>query len=98
MKKYFLTLIPFFIGLFLSLVGVCYLRQDDPAAINPYRMPEVLDYLIGRWFLIGLITSGIFIAVFLIDDIFSYISKKLVRRNIEKKSICEALKRRKRNT
>jgi hypothetical protein len=83
MKKYLYALIP--LG-FCWLLGFATSRvspTDYPDPTYPFRTPEVLYYLSGNWFIIGIVLWGVFICLIAIGDLFSKAEKRLEHRRID---------------
>jgi len=84
MKKYLATLIPFVICSILSFVYGSKTPKDYPDPSYPYQTSENLAYLSTRWFYIGIIVTGIFICMFIINDFIDYIAKVIEKKRIDK--------------
>lgn len=84
MKKYLVSLIPFIICTILSFVYGAKAPKQFPDLSYPYQTKATLAYLSATWFYIGIIISGIFISMFIINDIFDYVSKVIDKKRMEK--------------
>jgi hypothetical protein len=84
MKKYLIALIPFIFCSGLALIYGHMPPKDYPDPTYPYRTPGALSYLSSRWFLIGLVLSGLFFVFILMEDISKYIEKKKWERILKK--------------
>ena len=76
MKKYLASLIPFIYG--------AKSPKDFPDPSYPYQTKGTLAYLSTAWFYIGIILSGIFICMFIINDVFDYIAKAIEKKRMDK--------------
>jgi hypothetical protein len=75
--KYLVSLIPLVFCTILSFIYGIKTPKDYPHPSYPYKTEGILSYLSTTWFYIGLIITASFIAMFLIDDIFELITKKI---------------------
>ena len=83
-RKYFASLIPFIICGGLSVIFSLKEPLDFPDASYPYRTKEYLDFLSQGWLLVGVVLSGVFLSIILIDDIFSYFERLREERRAKK--------------
>jgi hypothetical protein len=59
--------------------------SDDFTKLTyPYRTPKMLYYLKSRWFIFGLVLTGVFFFIIVIEDVFSFIEKKVKERKFRK--------------
>jgi hypothetical protein len=86
MKKYLVSLIPFFFCTVLSSIYGAKTPKDFPDPVYPYQTKGTLSYLSTTWFYIGIIISGIFISMFIISDIFDYVAKASEKKRMDKYS------------
>lgn len=86
MKKYLASLIPFLFCTILSFSYGTKTPKGFPDPSYPYQTKGTLAYLSTRWFYIGIILSGIFIGMFIINDVFDYVAKAIQKKRMEKYS------------
>ena len=83
MKKYLASLIPFLFCTILSLIYGTKTPKGFPDPTYPYQAEETLAYLSTAWIYIGIILSGIFISMFIINDIYDFVANK-IKKKIDK--------------
>jgi hypothetical protein len=86
MKKYLASLIPFFACTILSFIYGIKTPKDFPDPSYPYQTKGTLSFLSTTWFYIGIIISAIFISMFIIGDVFDYVSEMIDKRRMDKYS------------
>jgi hypothetical protein len=84
MIKYLAALIPFIVCTVFAFTYGNISPKDYPDVSYPYRTPEMLSYLSSRWFLIGVVLSGLSFIIILLEDVFEFIEKKRIERSINK--------------
>lgn len=84
MKKYLASLIPVTFCTILSVIYAVKTPKNYPDPSYPYQTEGTLAYLSTGWFYIGIIVSGIFISMFIINDIFNYIAKIIEKKRMNK--------------
>jgi len=87
MKKYLVSLIPFIACTILSFIYATKTPKQFPDPSYPYQANWTLAYLSTTWFYVGIILSGIFISMFVINDIFDFVVKAIDKKKNGK--ICE---------
>jgi hypothetical protein len=87
-RKYLAGFIPFIICTGLAIILSLMEPKNFPDPSYPYRTKEYLDYLAAGWFLIGIVLSGVFFCIILIDDVFSYLER--LREETRLKKILES--------
>ena len=83
-KKYFFCLIPFVFCTFLSIIYATKTPKDYPDPSYPYQTEGTLNFLSYTWFFIGIVITLVLIAVLSMDDFFTWLGKRIERRQIEK--------------
>ena len=86
MKKYLSSLIPVIFCTILSIVYAVKTPKNYPDSSYPYQTEGTLAYLSTGWFYIGIVVSGIFISMFIINDIYNYIEKLIEKKKMNKLS------------
>lgn len=84
MKKYLASLIPVTFCTILSVIYAVKTPKNYPDPSYPYQTEGTLAYLSSGWFYIGIIVSGIFICMFIINDIFNYIARFIEKKRMDK--------------
>jgi hypothetical protein len=84
MKRYLVVFVPFAVCTLLALVYANMQPQDYPHPSYPYRTPGVLWYLSTRWFIIGIVLSGVALSILLFHDIFNAMERYFEKRSIER--------------
>jgi len=83
MKKYLSVPLPLAACSLLAYLYGSQSPADYPAPSYPYRTREVLDYLSGSWFIIGAVLSALLFILLIVDDIASFINRKLRERRVK---------------
>jgi hypothetical protein len=83
-RKYLVSLIPFVVCTGLSVTYSLLDPKNYPDPSYPFKTKEVLDYLSQGWLLIGIVLSGVFFSIILIDDVFRYLEGLYDQRRLRK--------------
>jgi hypothetical protein len=84
MKKYLASLIPFLFCTLLAFIYGAKAPKECPDPSYLYQTEEALAYLSTAWYYIGIIMSGIFVSMFIINDIFDYVANAIKRKRFDK--------------
>jgi hypothetical protein len=85
MKKYLIALIPFICGSIFSIIYNNLQPQDWTHPNFPWhKTPGMLHYLASGSFIFGIVLSILFFIFILMEDIFSFVDKKLMQRRLKK--------------
>jgi hypothetical protein len=82
--KYWAGLMPFIICAGLSVIFSLKAPKDYPDPSYPFETKEMLNYLSEGWFLVGIVLSGVFLSIILLDDVFNYLERLWEERRLRK--------------
>jgi hypothetical protein len=79
-RKYLLSLTPFVFCTILSFIYAAKKPKDFPNPSYPYQTEGALAYLSAGWLIIGIVFTGIFLSILLINDILEWVAKAMKKK------------------